>query len=166
MFRFMRKREGFTLIELMMVVAVIGILAAVLVPRIGNSKNSAKLSGVESNVRAAQSAVEANIGRFQANVATNAANFATRVSNSCNGLVNPFTNVQNGATAAAIPTAPAGAVVVVNVAATAPTAADNDLAMAGAVIVTFSLNTNAVDVVTITPFDDAGNIMTATTVNR
>ncbi|MEG6616275.1 type II secretion system protein [Peptococcaceae bacterium 1198_IL3148] len=35
----------------MMVIAVIGILAAVLVPKMGGLKDNAKLAGVESNVR-------------------------------------------------------------------------------------------------------------------
>ena len=46
-----RRDEGFSLIELMMVIAVIGILVTVLIPQFGDVKSSAKITGVETNVR-------------------------------------------------------------------------------------------------------------------
>lgn len=54
-----RKDDGFTLIELMIVIAVIGILAVVLVPKMGNVKTSAKITGVQTNYRSVTTALQA-----------------------------------------------------------------------------------------------------------
>ncbi len=54
-----RKDEGFTLIELMIVIAVIGILAVVLVPKFGSIKTSAKNTGVITNFRSVTANVHA-----------------------------------------------------------------------------------------------------------
>lgn len=166
--RVLKKREGFTLIELMMVVAVIGILVAVLVPRIGATKNEARMSGIDTNVRTVQSAIESNIGRFQRNDANNPTNFATRISNASNGLQNPLRVVaQNGVTSATVPTtAPATAVVAITDATVAaPTTADADLA--GTLVVTCTIDANnAIVNATITPYDDQGTTMPTTVVNR
>lgn len=56
-----RKDEGFTLIELMIVIAVIGILAVVLVPKVGSIKAQAKSAGVDTNVRAVEAFVQSRI---------------------------------------------------------------------------------------------------------
>ena len=53
-----RKDSGFTLIELMIVIAVIGILAVVLVPKVGAVKTSAKLAGVTTNQRSVAATVQ------------------------------------------------------------------------------------------------------------
>ena len=54
----MNKQTGFTLIELMIVVAIIGILAAVALPAYQNYTNKAKGSAVISATAAAKSSVE------------------------------------------------------------------------------------------------------------
>ncbi|TWH60636.1 type IV pilus assembly protein PilA [Desulfitobacterium sp. LBE] len=59
-----RKDGGFTLIELMIVIAVIGILAVVLVPKMSGVKDSAKYSGVTTNVKSVEAYVVANIDRW------------------------------------------------------------------------------------------------------
>lgn len=59
-----KKDEGFTLIELMIVIAVIGILAVVLIPKIGNVKTAAKLTGVQSNFQSTIATLQAGQSTF------------------------------------------------------------------------------------------------------
>ncbi|MGE5405328.1 MAG: type II secretion system protein, partial [Candidatus Saccharibacteria bacterium] len=54
MFRLRNSQNGFTLIELMMVIAIIGLMAAVLIPKIGLVKGNVKLSGVDANARSVE----------------------------------------------------------------------------------------------------------------
>ncbi|ABZ82871.1 type ii secretory pathway protein [Heliomicrobium modesticaldum Ice1] len=56
-FKKMKEQKGFSLIELMIVVSIIGILFAVLVPRLGNSVDKAKIAGVKSDMRSFETAV-------------------------------------------------------------------------------------------------------------
>jgi|GEM_PF-780323 len=65
MLAYLKNRRGFTLIELMMVIAVIGILAAVLIPKIGTTKTTAKLAGVESNSRQVVAQVNGLVERYK-----------------------------------------------------------------------------------------------------
>lgn len=53
-----RKQDGFTLIELVVVVAILGILAAVLTPRVLSAVDNAKQSGAESTGKQIQLAME------------------------------------------------------------------------------------------------------------
>lgn len=45
-----RDRSGFTLVEILSVVVIIGILAAILIPKFGNSKNKANFTAVKSDL--------------------------------------------------------------------------------------------------------------------
>ncbi|WMM26944.1 type II secretion system protein [Tissierella sp. MB52-C2] len=47
----MKKRKGFTLVELVVVIAILGILAGIAVPKLSGSRNSAKVSAHNANVR-------------------------------------------------------------------------------------------------------------------
>jgi prepilin-type N-terminal cleavage/methylation domain-containing protein len=87
-----RNRKGFTLIEMMIVIAVIAILAAVIIPRSGIVQNTAKESGVESNARIVQGIVENMAPRYKASeyvtkLLPAAANKIAKA-----GIVNPVTN--------------------------------------------------------------------------
>lgn len=61
--KMLRNRQGFTLVELMVVVVILGILAAVAVPMYTNSQQTAERRAVEANLRI----IDGAISQYQAN---------------------------------------------------------------------------------------------------
>ncbi|MDO7788645.1 competence type IV pilus major pilin ComGC [Desulforamulus aquiferis] len=59
----LKNRKGFTLVELMVVVVIIGILAAIAVPLYNNSQQTAERRAVEANLRI----IDGAISQYQAN---------------------------------------------------------------------------------------------------
>ncbi len=53
-----RKDEGFTLVELMVVVLIIGILVAIAIPVFNNASDSARLKTCQSNQRTIEGAIQ------------------------------------------------------------------------------------------------------------
>ncbi|MBV7275750.1 type II secretion system protein [Clostridiaceae bacterium UIB06] len=124
----LKKKKGFTLIELMIVLAIIAILAVVLIPKSGVFKNQSKNAGVITNVNTVRAYLETKVTNDGgANSYLSSTNMATAVQGAFNlsstnvptgtstseQLINPFDNTKasilivdetGGTTPASLPT--------------------------------------------------------------
>lgn len=54
----MKAKSGFTLVEILIVVVILGILAAIVIPQFTNASSEAKLSNLKSNLQAVRAQIE------------------------------------------------------------------------------------------------------------
>lgn len=162
-----RKDEGFTLVELMIVIAVIGILAVVLVPKVGSIKTQAKDAGLDTNIRVVEGYVQSKIDKWVSKdvTAVNAAADIVATFSGDNTLTNPFTSVEDSATGTHATAASGNAALfVLSAADGADSTALSSTATKGTIVVSITETGSNVDSVTIRAHGLDGAVLTEKTV--
>lgn len=165
-----RKDEGFTLIELMIVIAVIGILAVVLMPKVGAIKTQAKSAGIDTNIRMVQAYTQSRItswananagaGTTQAIVA---ADLTSALSGGTDLMANPFSGNKAVLNITSDYSATQDAVNINGLNVNLPT--NPSLGLAGTIVVVPDGTINAVgDGIYIYAYDSKGTLMADKTV--
>jgi len=75
------KRRGFTLVELMIVVVILGILAAIVVPQFSEASSDAQLNALSSNLRVVRGQIELYKLQHNSTYPTNLTNQMTAKTN-------------------------------------------------------------------------------------
>ena len=79
----MKTRKGFTLVEILIVVVILGILAAIVIPQFTNASEEAKLSTLKSNLQSIRAQIQ--LYKMKNNdLPPTAANFSTLMTQDAN----------------------------------------------------------------------------------
>lgn len=73
----LKKEQGFTLVELLLVVAILGVIAALAIPRIGENVRDSRTSGCRRNLKMIRNQLELYKQKSISQYPTNSADFAT-----------------------------------------------------------------------------------------
>lgn len=96
-----KNKKGFTIIEIMVVIALIGILAAVLVPKFGDVKDRTRNTGMLTNAKMVEAYLASEIDNWKISDALDATNDDMKTAIDDYFTTNPLTNPYSGVEAAA-----------------------------------------------------------------
>lgn len=85
-----KSKKGFTIIEIMVVIALIGILAAVLVPKFSGVKDRAKDTGMITNAKMVEAYVASVIDSYEPSTYADLVTTITTQFSNDNALMNPY----------------------------------------------------------------------------